>query len=559
MAAGGDATSRSLQETPTWALATVCFFFIFLGIFIEHLIHLLGQWLKKHRQNALFEAVEKLKSVLMLLGFMSLILAVTQRPLAKICIPKSVANSMLPCRNKISTKTTKHWVAFEDDFHPGRRLAEDSATDHCTAKDMVPLISGEGANELSLFIFVLAVMQIVYSVATMALGRAKMRRWKAWEKETQTVEYKAANDPNRFRFTRQTTFGRRHMKPMMTSSPILLWIKCFFRQFFHSVAKVDYLTLRHGFIAAHLSRNNSFNFQKYIQRSLEEDFKAVVGISPFMWFLVVIFLLVDVHGWQVYLWVSFLPLIIVLTLGTKLEVIVAKMAIQLQDHNSVIKGTPVVKPNDDLFWFGHPEFVLTLLHYTLFMNAFELAFFVWVTVQFSFHSCYHEHLDIIIIRVVLAVTVQVVCSYITLPLHALVTQMGSRFKSTAVLEEQTVHVMKKWHEEVRRKRRKQQRPYIFSLSTSRRRRERGDDDDSSSSWSLSNRFFHSPSDFSSHRRTPTIADFATRSRSTGNLEMVDAIQSQHDAVEVDPRPRTSSSSIDEIVQIDVQEIRPATP
>jgi len=25
--------------------------------------------------------------------------------------------------------------------------------------------------------------------------------------------------------------------------------KCFFRQFFHSVEKVDYLTLRHGFIS----------------------------------------------------------------------------------------------------------------------------------------------------------------------------------------------------------------------------------------------------------------------------------------------------------------------
>ena len=140
--------------------------------------------------------------------------------------------------------------------------------------------------------------------------------------------------------------------------------KCFFRQFFHSVAKVDYLTLRHGFISvsisflvyfiffnlyihnkkiligqilctdkittvylcrfhnkstiinnnnatnasiisktliykrtkfvlnillqklitfsqilqAHLSTNTSFNFQKYIERSLEDDFKVVVGI-----------------------------------------------------------------------------------------------------------------------------------------------------------------------------------------------------------------------------------------------------------------------------------------
>lgn len=82
---------------------------------------------------------------------------------------------------------------------------------------------------------------------------------------------------------------------------------CFFRQFFRSVPKVDYLTLRHGFIMvsarpiveitpkptissdqpvddgsqAHLAphSNARFDFQKYINRSLEEDFKVVVGIK----------------------------------------------------------------------------------------------------------------------------------------------------------------------------------------------------------------------------------------------------------------------------------------
>ncbi|XP_057472558.1 MLO-like protein 3 [Actinidia eriantha] len=513
--AGGDGggkaatppTTRSLQETPTWALATVCFIFIFGGLLIEHLIHLLGHWLSKRRKNALFEAVERLKSVLMLLGFLSLLLAVTQRPISKICIPNRVANKFLPCRKGVETKTTKAlgsydpvwtdtfepWTTFEDDTqrsHWERQLAADSSSDHCASKGMTSLMSIQGTNQLSIFIFVLAVMQIVYSVLTMALGRAKMRRWKAWERETQTVEYLAANDPNRFRFARQTTFGRRHMSDCATT-PLLLWVKCFFRQFFHSVAKVDYLTLRHGFISAHLSTSKTFNFQKYIQRSLEDDFKVVVGISPFMWLLVVVFLLVDVHGWNVYLWVSFLPLITVLALGTKLEIIVAKMALQLKDQHSVIKGAPVVEPNDNLFWFGHPHFVLTLIHYILFMNAFELAFFVWVTVQFGFHSCYHERIEIIVIRVVLAVMVQVLCSYITLPLYALVTQMGTHFKS-AVLEEETANVIRQWHAGVKDKRKK------GKLSPSTR------GEDSTSVWSRSN----SP-DISSHHRSPTLSEFAS--------------------------------------------------
>ncbi|XP_057512766.1 MLO-like protein 3 [Actinidia eriantha] len=356
---------------------------------------------------------------------------------------------------------------------------------------MVALVSQEGIQQLQIFIFVLAVMQIVYSVLTMALGRAKMRNWKVWEKETQTTEYQVENDPNRFRFAKQTTFGRRHMTHC-TDTPVYLWIKCFFRQFFHSVAKVDYLTLRHGFIAAHLStRHNHFNFQKYIQRSLEEDFKVVVSISPLMWFIVAILMLVNVRGWNVHLWASCVSLFIVLVLGTKLEVIVAKMALQLKNKNSVIIGTPLVQPNDDLFWFVQPRFVLTLLHLTLFVNAFELAFFIWVMIQFGFNSCYHEHLVIIITRLVFAVSVQIICSYITLPLYALVTQMGSEFKSK-VLEEQVSGIIKQWHAEVRQRRRKQEQRTLVSPRSSL-----------SIEWSLRT----SPTYFSSHHRpTPMPTD-----------------------------------------------------
>ncbi|KAI6674964.1 hypothetical protein NL676_002870 [Syzygium grande] len=143
------------------------------------------------------------------------------------------------------------------------------------------------------------------------------------------------------------------------------------------------------------------------------------------------------------------------------------MALQMKSQNSVIIGAPLVRPNDDLFWFGHPKFVLTLLHYTLFVNAFEVAFFIWVTVLFGVGSCYHEHTVIIVTRVVLAVTVQVLCCYITLPLYALVTQMGSHFKGK-VLEEQLANVIKQWHAEVRERRNNSHRLEQSSLFQSPR-------------------------------------------------------------------------------------------
>ncbi|CAN6581064.1 unnamed protein product [Malus baccata var. baccata] len=448
----GDSKSASLEYTPTWALATVCFFFIFTSLAIEHSIHLLVNFLKRHRKTALTDAVEKLKSELMLMGFVSLLLAITQDSISKICIPAKLGNNMLPCRRKETTEEADNVEKFVilnkimTTFSTGsnslydetlrqisvhRRLEEEeyaAAPDFCS-EGKVHFMTTNALRQLHILIFVLPVMHIVYSVLTIALGRAKMRRWEAWEQETRTMEYQVENDPNRFRFTSQTTFGRRHMNSSSETS-FHLWM-------------------------AHLPSRPSFDFQKYIQRSLEEDFKIMVAISPLMWFAVVIFMLVDVYGWHVYFWLSYVPLLAVLVLGAKLEYIVAKMALQIKGQNSVIVGTPLVRVNDDLFWFRKPRFVLLLLHYTLFLNAFEFAFFIWVSIQFGFKSCYHEHTVSIVTRISLAVTTQVLCSYITLPLYALVTQMGSQFRGK-IMEDNMADILKQWHAEVRNRRRKQQ-------------------------------------------------------------------------------------------------------
>jgi hypothetical protein len=34
---------RSLEETPTWAVAVVCFVLVVVSIIIEHVIHLIGK------------------------------------------------------------------------------------------------------------------------------------------------------------------------------------------------------------------------------------------------------------------------------------------------------------------------------------------------------------------------------------------------------------------------------------------------------------------------------------------------------------------------------------
>ncbi|KAK4367217.1 hypothetical protein RND71_015097 [Anisodus tanguticus] len=454
MAGGG---GRSLEQTPTWAVAVVCFVLVAISIVIEHIIHLIGKWLKSKNKSALFEALEKIKAELMLLGFISLLLTVGQSPISNICVSEKIGNSWHPCSKQKEDIIKGEDISEDSSEQHRRRLLMAAATggvrrilagggdDKCAAKGKVPFVSADGIHQLHIFIFVLAVFHVLYCITTLALGRAKMRSWKSWENETKTAEYQFSHDPERFRFTRETSFGRRHLS-FWTKNPVLLWIVCFFRQFVRSVPKVDYLTLRHGFIAAHLApqSHQKFDFRKYIKRSLEEDFKVVVGISPPIWFLAVLFLLFNTHGWYSYLWLPFVPLIVILLVGTKLQVIITKMGLRISERGEVVKGVPVVQLGDHLFWFNRPRLILYLINFVLFQNAFQLAFFAWTWYEFGLKSCYHDHTEDIVIRITMGVLIQILCSYVTLPLYALVTQMGSNMKST-IFNERVATALKNWH------------------------------------------------------------------------------------------------------------------
>ncbi|XP_074560697.1 MLO-like protein 6 isoform X2 [Curcuma longa] len=470
MAAGGG--GRSMEQTPTWAIAVVCLVLVVISILIEHAIHLLAMWLKKHHKRALYEALEKIKSELMLMGFISFLLTVGQSTILKICVPMSVGNSWHPC-----DPSEEADIIDEDDAGEntgGRRrllqfrrsLAAGGSSDNCADKGKVALISGEAINQLHIFIFVLAVSQVLYCICTLALGRRKMKKWKAWELETRTAEYQFTHDPDRFRFARDTSFGRRHLN-FWSTSPFLIWILCFLRQFASSVPKVDYLTLRHGFIIAHLAPQSSskFNFQKYIKRSLEEDFKVVVGISPTIWFIAVVFLLFNTHGWQSYLWQPFIPLIIILLVGIKLQVIITKMAIQIMERGDVVNGVPVVRPQDNLFWFNRPSLLLFLIHFVLFQNAFQLAFFACTWYEFGYPSCFHKRIADIVIPISMGILIQVLCSYVTLPLYALVTQMGTNLKPT-IFSDRVAIALRKWHHTARKNLKESRKSGSVTPSTS---------------------------------------------------------------------------------------------
>ncbi|XP_020249875.1 MLO-like protein 1 [Asparagus officinalis] len=422
MAGGGGEDQVKLEFTPTWIVAAICAGVVLISLLVEHLLNFLGKLLQRKKQKALYEALQKVKSELMLLGFISLLLVVFQGTIQKVCIPKNIIQHMLPC--KYSDEAAAQ--AFTSLIHVnGRRLLASSGSGSICKKGKVPVLSVEAIHEMHLFIFVLAITHVTLSGLTLFFGGLKMRQWRRWEESIQN-NVKVHVSPSK-----KTMFTTLRDIPNGISDDrgiILSWLSSFFKQFYGSVSKSDYTTMRHYFVMTHCRGNQKFNFQTYMVRALESDFEKVVGLSWYLWILVVVLLLINAYGWHAYFWISLVPLVVLLTVGTKLEHIIIQSAHEIAEQQLAIEGGLAVNITDDHFWFHRPRIMLFFIHFILFQNAFEVAVFFWVLITYGIDSCVMDKPGFIASRLLISVFVQIICSYSTLPLYAFVAQMGSALK-----------------------------------------------------------------------------------------------------------------------------------
>ncbi|KAI3744104.1 hypothetical protein L1987_57179 [Smallanthus sonchifolius] len=413
-----------------------------VSLTVERLLHFAGKKLKKEGRKPLFQALQKVKEELMLLGFFSLLLSVCQSRIVKICVKKDVMKHFLPCS-----------LNEKNNPHTHRRLLENKETPMaiCALQNKVPLLSAEALHHLHIFIFVLAVVHVTFSALTVVFGGAKIREWKKWEtsfKEDDSDTSKVI-EPE-FTNVRDHDFIMKRFMGLGKRSEALGWLHSFAKQFYGSVTEPDYNALRLGFIMTHCRGNRKFNFHKYMIRAFEDDFRKVVGLSWYLWIFVIIFLLLNIDGWHTYFWIAFIPFMLLLAVGTKLEHVIIQLAHEVAERHIAIEGELVVKPSDDHFWFHRPKIVRHFIHFILFQNAFEIAFFFWILVQFGPNSCIMGKLIYIIPRLIIGVFVQVLCSYSTLPLYALVTQMGSNFKKS-MFDEHVQAGLISWAQKAKRK------------------------------------------------------------------------------------------------------------
>ncbi|GJN26004.1 hypothetical protein PR202_gb13897 [Eleusine coracana subsp. coracana] len=403
----GEGEMRSLALTPTWSVATVLTLLVAGSLLIERSIHRLSNWLKKTHRNPLYKAMEKMKEEMMLLGFISLLLAATSRIISGICIDSKYYNSKFsPCTKAEVEESlgTEHAVARE-----GKRLIE-VIMQHSLRRNLKAsylhrqgcregyesFVSHEGLEQLHRFIFVMAI-----------------HKWRKWEDEAFRDNHESFSQIAYVSATRrQPALAKSYSFRSWSQNDGVKWLT-------HNLAP-------------------TYDFHNYMIRSMEEEFEKIVGVSGVLWGFVVAFMLFNIDGSNLYFWIAILPVTLVLVVGAKLQYVIATLT---AEGARMTAYGPRIKPRDDLFWFKKPEFLLWLIHFILFQ---------W---QFGYDSCFIKNHLLVYGRLILGFAGQFLCSYSTLPVYALVTQMGSKYKAALIPRRirETIHG---WGKATRKKRRR---------------------------------------------------------------------------------------------------------
>ncbi|KAL9669973.1 hypothetical protein QQ045_007523 [Rhodiola kirilowii] len=414
---------RSLAETPTWSVATVITVMVFVCLIVERSIYRFGKWLEKTRRKALAASLEKMKEELMLLGLISLLLGQWARSISQICVNSSLFTSRFFICSEEDFGTAEHILLREsslsnDSVNPPRGI--NYVPNHQCGQGREPFVSHEGLEQLHRFLFVLGITHVLYSCLAVALAMSKIYSWRKWEDQV-CLQAKI----NKV-MKRQTTFVFHHTSHPWSRNQALHWMLCFVRHFRRSIQRSDYLALRLGFITNH-RLPLSYNFHKYMVRSMEDELQGILGISWPLWAYAIICIFINIHGLNIYFWFSFIPAILIILVGTKLEHVVSSFALEIAEQTGPSFKTQV-KPRDNLFWFGKPEILLRLIQFIIFQNAFEMATFLWSLWGLKQRSCFMKNHAMIVIRLVSGVLIQFWCSYSTVPVNVIVIQMGSKFR-----------------------------------------------------------------------------------------------------------------------------------
>ncbi|KAL5669977.1 hypothetical protein ACJX0J_022198, partial [Zea mays] len=355
-------------------------------------------WLRKTKRKAMLAALEKIREELMLLGVISLLLSQTARFISEICVPSSLFTSRFYICSEsdyqdLLRNTDANQTALDKNMFGGQRL-------HVCGEGHEPFVSYEGLEQLHRFLFILGITHVLYSFVTVVLSMIKIYSWRKWETLAGPIAAEELKARRTKVMRRQSTFVFNNASHPWSKNKILIWMLCFLRQFKGSIIRSDYLALRLGFVTYH-KLPHSYDFHKYMVRSMEDDYNGTIGISWPLWAYAIVCILINVHGINIYFWLSFVPVILVLLVGTELQHVIAQLALEVAEATAPYVGSQL-KLRDDLFWFGKPRVLWWLIQFISFQDenirawhtikVVDVHYMLWSTLKkLLIHFWYFEN------------------------------------------------------------------------------------------------------------------------------------------------------------------------
>ena len=263
---------KNFEQEPSWIIVLMLLVFLVISIGTEHLFHYFEH--KFHNKEGYKEVVHKIKDELMLMGFISLILVVTQDQLTTACIsgnlrvgvpeefcrPPGLSSSSGAGNSSSSSSGSARMLLSSG----GQRDLGAAAPTGCPA-GQVSLMDAASIHHVHILIFVIACMHITYSIILIQMSEGMIRKWTQWERwgddEGETLD----------RLTRPRAYSNKGHACCLN----------LMGQFWMPVSPFKYLALRRFYV----SKNNlqpTFNFAAHLVEGLEQDFHELVGISYWM-------------------------------------------------------------------------------------------------------------------------------------------------------------------------------------------------------------------------------------------------------------------------------------
>jgi mlo protein len=424
-------SGKSIEEEPSWVVVVMLLSFLFISILVEHGMEHIHHKLSERHSEGLLSVHHKIKDELMLMGFISLILVALEDRLLSICIPMNAVIGV-PC--------------WHDESHPGlnftrahgrRFLLAAEKRDELCDEGYTKLLDLRAIHHIHILIFCIAVMHILYSCVLIVLSQAKMAMWTGWETW--------GDDP-------KETLDLLQKPPQHVG-----WVRSFCEQFYNSLDPIGFLTVKRYFVIR-AKKKAGFQFGAYVTEMLEHDFTDFVGISWWMWFILILQVVSEGYDlgrlsvfasmsvvFSVYTSTRCRMLLVHLsdgvyteyTKGLKDEKVTHEILNSLQhtDLHADRERLDDLEPEDvcpcGCSFLGYDVFK-TMIRFVMFQNSSSLsqaAFYWW---QIGTDACYFNNRNsaILIFQIVLNLSMLLHNSLVTVPLYCVVTVVADHEKKS---------------------------------------------------------------------------------------------------------------------------------